>query len=141
MCGRGPTYMAAGQIQYPPPRTVIFGKSPSISKVIRKKGAFLNAECIANPKNTTFPQVLACTWGDFRFYEKNRVFLVVLSAFGRCWAFLGEPAEIPGDTFGVQAWEENRRPPLIGDTRGKLMAVFVIYCISSPQKHPLDGLE
>ena len=32
-----------------------------------------------------------------------------------------------GDTFGVQAWEENRRPPIIGDTRGHLMAVFVIY--------------
>ena len=60
---------------------------------------------------------------------KNRAFLVVLSGFGRCWAFSGEPAEISGllgDTFGVQAWEENRRPLLIGDTRGHLMAVFCV---------------
>jgi len=78
--------MAVGKIQYPHPRTVIFGKFPLISKAIQKKGAFLNDECLANPKNTTFPRALACTWGEFRFYIKNRIFF---DRFERFWAILG----------------------------------------------------
>jgi len=130
------TYMSVGKIQYPHPRTVIFGKSHSISKVIREKGALLNAERLANPKNFTFPRVFACTRGDFRFLWKNRIFLVVLSAFGRLLAFWASPLKNHGHlgySFGVQAWEENKRPHSKGVTRSHLMGVFVIYCVSSTQ--------
>ena len=74
---------------------------------------------------------------------KNCAFLVVLSDFGRVWAFSGEPAEISchlGGTFGVQTWEENRRRPLIGDARGHLRAVFVSTRHSRWQKQPFDDL-
>ena len=96
----------------------------------------MNAECLANPKNTTFPRVLACTRGDFRFMKKS-CFLVVLSAFGRFLAFWASPLKYHGHlgySFGLQAWEGNKRPHRIGVTRGHVMRVFVIYCVSSTQK-------
>ena len=70
-------------------------------RALVKKQCFWIGKTLVVPKSTFFPAgLLACTWGDFRFYEKIVLFLVVLSGCGRFWAFSGEPAEISWPFWG-----------------------------------------
>ena len=118
-CGLLFSSQACSPKEYPRSSYGHFWKISFDIKAHLEKGTFLNAECLANPKNTTFPRVLTCTWGDFRFLMKQSC---VFGRFERFWAIfgiLGEPAEIPGDTFGVQAREKTEDHP----SRGSFEAI------------------
>ena len=80
-------------------------------------------------KNCFSTSARVCMWWFLFFNEKHRAFFGRFERFGRFWAFWASPLKHHGHlgySFGLQVWEENKRPHRIGGTRGHLMRAFVI---------------